>query len=235
VGAAFRARRRRLAAGFTLMELMVVVILIAILALLAMPRMQLARDDRMAFNYARRIAGLIHRARTRAVSRGAAHLVVIKSTLPGEVQLFEAVDGTVGPNPPGPDPVSSCKSAVWTDAGTFVPGAAVPPTATALIVEAVNLNDTGVRAQAGIGASFRLNNANVAAGQTIVYCVTPYGATYVGTAGGFGAAITDMVVKQNFNDVLEITVQRGLADGVPVGLARRVVVAGTAAPRIHSK
>ncbi|HSO40988.1 MAG TPA: prepilin-type N-terminal cleavage/methylation domain-containing protein, partial [Labilithrix sp.] len=70
--AAQRRRRRAGQAGFTLIELMVVVVLISIIAVIATPAMRVARDDRLAFDYARRIEQMIDRARTRAAGRGGA-------------------------------------------------------------------------------------------------------------------------------------------------------------------
>src|SRR5690348_10435510 len=93
--AAHRAHLRRSRGGFTLLELMVVVLLVAILTALAMPSMSVARDDRLTFNYAQQIAGMIHRARARAAGRGAAHMVTVSPGAGrGQFVLFEALDGT---------------------------------------------------------------------------------------------------------------------------------------------
>src|SRR5207245_1893651 len=101
-----RARRRAGSAGFTLIELMVVVVLIAILTALAVPTMSTARDDRLCFDFARRMASLVQHARSRAAARGAAHLIVFDGDTggAGRAVVFEALDGASLPNP-----VSSCK------------------------------------------------------------------------------------------------------------------------------
>jgi prepilin-type N-terminal cleavage/methylation domain-containing protein len=65
-------RRYRSARGFTLLELMVVITLVAILAAIAVPKMAVARNDRLAFDYARQTSELFHNARARAMGRGSA-------------------------------------------------------------------------------------------------------------------------------------------------------------------
>lgn len=212
---------------------MVVVILISVLAMLAMPAMTMARDDRMAFDYARRIADIVHRARTRAIGRGAAHMVVVQAGGgAGQVLLFEALDGVSGPGTPGPNPVSSCKAANWApDIAAWVPGTINGMNAR--FVEGVDLNGTGIEAKVGLGATTKLAGAPAAA--VTVYCVTPYGTSFAATNSSIATAVADMIASQRFTDVLEVTVQKGVMLGAPTGLARRVVVAGDAAPRIQSQ
>ena len=68
----------------------------------------------------------------------------------------------------------------------------------------------------------------------VVMCVTPGGLTYVGTGATVAAAIVNMQAQTvPFNTFLEIRVTRNVG-GVPVGLQRRVLVAGSANARINS-
>ncbi|MDB4940484.1 MAG: hypothetical protein JWP97_18 [Labilithrix sp.] len=225
-----RAARRRAARGFTLVELMVVVVLISILAVLAVPSMSTARDDRLAFDYARRIEQLIARGRARAAGRGAAHLfVAAPSGVRGKFQLFEALDGTPAASA-GPNPVSSCKRPnEWTDAASFVPGNV---SATASIIDGFDLDSAGVNTNADIRTQLFVDDAPQ---QAVVMCVSPNGATYVGTGANVAAAITNMQAQVlPFNRFMEVRVTRNRG-GLQAGLRRRVLVAGTAAPRIKSE
>jgi len=229
--AARRARRRRaLSAGFTLVELMVVVVMVSILALLATPTMRTARDDRLAFDYARRIQQMIHRGRTRAAGRGGAHLFVASPSGAnrGRFLLFEALDAAASPN--GPNPTSSCKTAnQWDDVLTFVPGAV---STRARIVEGLELNTIGVNVDADIRTAFFNNGASSPA---VVMCVTPSGATFVGAGASVGAAIATMQAQTvSYTGTYEIRVTRNRG-GTPIGLSRRVLNAGAAAPRILSQ
>ena len=219
------------------MELMVVVILISILAVLAVPQMREARDDRLAFDYARRIEQLIHRARPRAASRGAAHLVLATpGGGRGQIFLFEALDNT--PPPAGPNPVSSCKTAdQWVDALNFQPGITVSNKVR--LVEAVELNvAAGINVDADIKALFSIAGGAPGSTTAIAMCVTPSGTTYVGAGSTAVDAITSNtgMVKAviPFASFFEVAVSRNRG-AATVGLTRRVVVAGTAAPRIRSQ
>jgi len=226
-----RARLRRAAAGFSLIELMVVVIMVAMLAVMAIPALRNSRDDRQAFDYARQVQGLLMRARARAAGRGAAHLVV---GLPGtdsrgRFLLFEALDGLPGPTPPGPNPVSSCKRTnQWLPVTTFAVGTYDN---TARIVDGIDLNGTGVTATADIRSNFTLDGVATAAW---VMCITPNGKTFVGVGGGAGAAITDMEARPEFAGTLETRITRNRGATI-VGMRRRILATGTAMPRIRSE
>jgi type II secretory pathway pseudopilin PulG len=215
------------------MELMVVIIIISILAVLAIPKMQGQRDDRWVFNNAREVSGLLHRARTRAMARGAAHMVVLRPGAQGTgagAYLFEALDGPPLPGVPGPNPVSSCKSANWkTDINNFVPGANGN---SARIVEAWLVNGP---ATARIGSQLTLGATTLGGTDVLVYCVTPYGATFVGSGTSSDAAIDVMLASQLFSGDLGVQFQRNAAAGFPgVGILRTVIVVGNSAPRIRS-
>ncbi len=225
-------RRMRGQRAFTLVELMVVVVLVSVLALLASPSMQAARDDRMVFDYAQRIAALVHRGRARAAARGAAHLFVFDypgASSQGRGLLFEALDGS-DPTTGGPLPVAGCRlQGQWTDATLFAPGRA---SLTANIVDAVTLDDT---AQAG-HVFGTLGGPGVATGtRAVALCITPSGVTYFGAGGNVDAAVTAMVTGLPFSGVLQIKLQRRNSSSVGVGLVRDVVVTSGGAPRIKSE
>ncbi|MBX3192659.1 MAG: prepilin-type N-terminal cleavage/methylation domain-containing protein [Labilithrix sp.] len=230
-----RSLARRLAAGFTLVELMVVVVLISILALIATPSMRTARDDRAAFDYARRIQQMAHRARTRAAGRGAAHLLVAEpSGVRGRVLLFEALDNTPAASG-GPVQVPSCKKPPQTVAGgQWAPVAAWAPGTvnnTARFVDGLDLDTIGINVDADIRATFRAYNADTPA---FAMCIQPSGTTFLGIGGDASGAIGDMLARPPFNDFFEVIVTRRVG-GAQAGLSRRVINASTAAPRIRSQ
>jgi prepilin-type N-terminal cleavage/methylation domain-containing protein len=224
------ARRRALARGFTLLELMVVVILVSILSILAVPAMRRMRDDKAAFDYARQIQQLVHRARVRAQGTGGAHLVTYEqgSDMRGRVLLFEARDGS--PPPSGPNYASSCKlAAQWDEVASFVPG--VVTGTRARIVEGVDLNTEGINVDADIRAVARLAGAATPAA---AMCITPGGVTYVAAGGSVTDAILEMQRQTPFTELLEVRVSR-FDGGLPIGLTRRVLAVGSASPRMRSE
>lgn len=213
------------------MELMVVVVLISIIALIATPAMRVARDDRLAFDYARRIEQLEDRARTRAAGRGGAHLFVAapSGASRGKFLLFEALDG-VPPTSAGPNPVSTCKNLnEWDDVLAFSPGTISNK---ARIVDGMDLDSVGVNANADIQTAFTVDGVPRAA---VVVCITPSGSTFVGGGSGVAGAIANMqAATTQFGGVVDIAVTRNR--GVTaVGLQRHVLLAGTAAARIRSQ
>lgn len=221
---------------------MVVIIMISILAIMAVPAMKTARDDRMAFDYARQFQAIIHRAEVRAMARGAAHLVLIdtSSSSRGKITLFEAVDQTPLANS-GPKPISSCRGQrdattgnwinTWANAEAWTPGTASP--ALSPLIEHVNLDGTGVEKDMNLFASMTEQTAGTVA--TIALCYTPGGNVYVGTGSNPSAAVTAMRSAAPYNRYFEVDIARHDAANNTLGLTRRVIVAGGAAPRIQSQ
>ena len=244
--AGLRSRAARAAsAGFTLIELMVVVVLISILAVIAVPAMRVARDDRMAFDYARQIQQLAQRARARASARGAAHLIVAgpSGTGPsgsrGRVTMWEALDNTPAATG-GPNPVSSCKGVgQWAVVQAYTGGVPVASDATHYIA-GVELATTGVNVDADITATFfmatdtsvQIPTVPVAA---LAICYTPSGATFAAGDTDPNAAITEMQKQSPFTGVADIQINRHGGPGAVVGLTRHILIPGSAPARILSR
>jgi hypothetical protein len=218
---------------------MVVVVLIAVLAMLAAPQMRTARDDRLAFDYARQIQQMVARARTRAAGRGGAHLIVAgPSGVRGKVQLWEALDGVSGPIPPGPNPATNCKApSQWASIGAYQPGITAISSVNR-IVEGIDLDVAGVNVDADIRATFRLSDINnpntLTATPALAICVTANGTVYAAEGADIDTAVNNMQGRSPFTGVAELKVTRTKA-GAPIGLSRNVLVAGGGAPRIYSR
>lgn len=233
-----RARRRRRSRGFTLLELMVVVMLVAILAVLAVPSMSQAREDRLAFDYARQYQQLLSVTRSRAAGTGAAHLALLGpgTTGRGFLRVYEALDG-VPPAPVAPfNPVSSCRlnPNQW-DMAAVVDPPVLTDTA-ARFVDHVDLNhqknaNMDLRSVFTVGPG-TAGGAMVGAAYVAI-CMTPTGTTYVGSGGAPGAAIAAMRTSPPFTGIAMIQVQRHSA-GAPIGLLREVIITGGGAPRLRS-
>ena len=244
-----RTRTRASSSGYTLIELMVVVMLIAILAMLAAPSLVVGRSDRLAFSYARTVQELIHNSRARAAGRGAAQLVVYSSadySAPrGAVFTFEALDKTPPGGPmPGPGPSVSCRSRpgqwdwvkTWTTSSPdldplygarLIDGLNINPTGSSNIVVIENIKMRGAQPDPGGGAAVPV--------PAFVLCVTPNGTTYFGKGSNVAAAIDQMMTSTPFQDIVEIDVARHDGSDNVVGLNRRIIIAGAAAPRIKSE
>lgn len=210
------------------MELMVVVVLIAILAMLASPSFQAARNEKLLFDYARTFQELIFKARARAAGTGAAHLVIVAPgpNLRGYVRVYEALDNTTTA---GPNPVSSCKGlGQWTDAYAYP---AVTPSNRARFVDWVDLNGTGVNQEVNLHTILAVNGAEVGA---LAICITPSGNTYIASGSAVSNAGDLLRDTTPFTGIAEITLIRGGTIATAIGLKRRIILTGSAAPRLKT-
>jgi type II secretory pathway pseudopilin PulG len=231
---------------------MVVVMLVAILAMIAVPTMAGARNDRIAFDYARQVSEIVHHARARASGTGSAHLVMFTTEATfgprGAIISFEALDG-VPPNA-GPGPASSCRlNSQWNWVPTFVPGpVGMDPGYRARVVDFLNINATAggdvrvsedMKMEAGFPSGVAPPGSPIVAPLTVVMlCITPNGTTWLGTGTSASDALTGTtgIFQQTlpFRGQIEIDVTR-YRGALPAGLRRRVIIAGSGAPRIRSE
>lgn len=224
---------------------MVVVMLIAILAVIATPAMITARADRIAFDFARRASELFHNGRARAAGRGAAHLVVFTNVDGGgrgRVAVFEGLDGATLPNPS-----SSCRgNSQWTYVETYLPGDAADADKRARVVDqftvdtsestsSIVTDDITMKGFGYIKNSALAIDGTKTAAAAVVVCTTPNGTTFAGTGATVKDAIDMMIASSApFTGAVELMVERHRG-GAVVGVTRRVVIAGAAAPRIWSQ
>lgn len=208
--------------------------LIGILAVMAIPAMTTAQIDRRAYNDAILVAELFREARTRAMGRGSAEMVLMTgsgSATGGDRGTFQLWEGQVMAAPgilPVGSPMTTCgPPTVW----PIVPataGAVVAAGATAQLVDGVNLNGT-IESQDQIWTTITgPGGVNISTGAYL--CFTPLGRAYftVGTGG------TNFVPGNPFLGEVQISVQRALG-GTQVGITRTVVVPNSGATRIVSK
>jgi prepilin-type N-terminal cleavage/methylation domain-containing protein len=178
LGARMRGGRAAEAA-FTLIELMVVVIIISIVCVLAIPTLSHEGYERRAYRDAANVAELVREARTRAVARGAAELLVMSAsptTNTASFMLYEAVAGPAGTM----TPASSCGApTVWPGAGTatanFIDGFQIAPS--------VSGNQT-IEGSGNINMRINDPTTGLAITTAALYlCFTPAGRTWYLEAG----------------------------------------------------
>ena len=219
---------------------MVVVMLVAILAALATPSFSEARNDRVAFDYARQYQQILAQARARAAGTGSAHLALLTggSGGNGSIRLYAALDGvtpTSTPAGPGPNPVSSCKfnplqwNAALSDTDYRIDR--VLSNNTLRFIDYADINRGGINVDMGLRAQLRMNGGAVDA---IAVCITPSGVTYVGSGGAAADAIAAMRASTPFTGTAEVRIQRHRGT-TAVGLERIVQIAGGATPRLRAQ
>lgn len=224
------------------MELLVVVLLIGILTVMAMPSMSTAQIDRRAYNDAILIAELFREARTRAMGRGAAEMILMTTTGSqtgtdrGTFQLWEGQVLALPAMLPLGSPMTTCGSPTLWPATPATGQTTTATGATAVLADGVNLNGT-IEAQDQIwttfsGPSVQTTGAlgGIGALTAAYMCFTPLGHTYF-TAGNSG---TNFVAGSPMLGELQIAVKRARG-GVQVGITRTVVVPNSGATRIMSK
>lgn len=220
---------------------MVVVMLIALIAVLAVPSFVEARNDRAAFDYARQYQQLLVQGRARAAGTGSAHLAILTGGTGGRgiLRLYSALDGAVTA---GPNPVASCKGITqWTAAipeldGSF-PTNAVLTGNMVRFIDYVDLNRGGINEQMDVRAKLVIGAGALGAGMddtaALAICVTPSGVAYVGSGADAASAVAAMRTTTPFTGIAEARIQRNRGT-TGIGLRRRVVIAGGAAPRLRS-
>ncbi|MBX3222739.1 MAG: hypothetical protein KF795_19660 [Labilithrix sp.] len=217
---------------------MVVVVMISIVALLAAPSFTEARNDRIAFDYARQYQQVLVQARSRAAGTGSAHLVLMTPGTGGRgvIRAYAALDGTTGG---GPNPVASCRAnpTQWATAEPEITDYRTDRVLGGNWVRFINfaeLNRAGVNETMDLRATLTVGDGDVGSPSAptthLAVCITPSGITYVGSGGGAGAAVAAMRGAPPFTGIAEARIVRGTG-----GLRRLVTISGGGAPRLRSE
>jgi prepilin-type N-terminal cleavage/methylation domain-containing protein len=184
-------------AGFTLIELMVVVMIISIVCVLAVPSMSREGYDRRSYTDAANVAELVREARTRAVARGAAELLIMTASPTGNSGNFQLWEANVSVPVGGVEPAvsSTCNApTVWPTA--FYPG--VNSTATATYIDGFQFAPGGTSAPTLEGQgniNMRINDpfsGGAVSGVNMYLCFTPAGRTWYAEAATPPASFTGL-------------------------------------------
>ncbi|MBL8601855.1 MAG: prepilin-type N-terminal cleavage/methylation domain-containing protein [Myxococcales bacterium] len=197
------------AAGFSLVELMVVVVLIAILSALAIPSMLQAGRERRVQEASTSVVDIFRNARGRAMYRGRAQMVLVRPS--GSALRFDVFESAN----------SRCRD------GQFGAATGDSPNLTT-VIETLDLATT-YYARDGI-------NATVTPGSTnrLRVCYTPMGNAFFGTSAYTGVTDTwsNNMADPNVAPAFEIRLFQGAVAGVG-GVARRILLPLGGTPRMR--
>ncbi len=195
---------RRVQAGFSLLELMIVVVLIAIISALVLPGMAQANHERRVSQAAVSVLDVVREVRTRALYRGRAQTLVINAA--GSALTFDAYEGSS----------PSCRLS------NFGPGSLDPQTRVA------SLDLTAARYAAdNVAATITLP-----AGTTFLQiCYTPLGAAFFTTTPIYtqSQAWTNDPTSVGVGGVFQVNVFQSTG-----GAQRRILIPLGGMPRMRS-